>query len=92
MWSGERIDELQLHVVAVRDQLDPRVASGAVDRRLDEPEVAAGVVGHDEEPVALIVDVVLDVLPPRLDDAESVDPDDASVTHASLVVMLPEPT
>ena len=55
----EEVEVLEHHVVAVRDELLPVLAAGIGDRRRDEPEVAALVVGADVEEIAAVVDGVL---------------------------------
>ena len=67
---GERIHVLQQHVLAVGNHLVPGHEVGAPDRALHEAEVRGVQVGQDQEAVALVVDVVLQVAGPRLEDAE----------------------
>jgi hypothetical protein len=92
--AGEGVDPAQLHVRPVGDEVGPVLAPGRRLRRLDELEVLGAVgVGDDEEAVAVVLDVVLDVLLPRgRRPGTSPVGSSASSTHCSEVTLLPIPS
>jgi hypothetical protein len=67
-FEGERA--LEHHVVAMRHDFLPVFFAGRRQRRLGEAEVAALVVGADQEAAALVIDLVFVILPPRRQHAE----------------------
>src|SRR5581483_10393995 len=63
--AREYLHAVEHHLLAMRDDLAPVLLLRRVDRRGDETEVAAVVVGHYVEPVRAVIDVVLVVLAAR---------------------------
>ena len=61
------VGEVEPHPRAFRHDLGPRRSPRAVDRGGHQPEVGRSVVGEDQQSVLLVVDRVLDVVPPRFD-------------------------
>ena len=76
--ADERVDGVEAHPGAGRDDLGPPVAAGCLVGRLHQAEVLGAVVGDDEEAAraparrvaAVVVDRVLDALATWLDDGE----------------------
>ncbi len=62
----ECVHPLQPDVVASCDDLAPVLARRGCHGGLDQPEVDRSVVGGDEEPIAVVLDGVLDQGPPGL--------------------------
>ena len=68
---AESIDRIQSHAFGVRQDFPPMLAAGGRQRGLDHPEILRGVVGENEEPVAVRRDGVFDPLFPAKDHARS---------------------
>ena len=68
--AGEEIDIFEHHVVAMGNALGPVFAAGRGDRRGDQAEVAALVVGADEPQAVAMVDGVLVLVFARADQRE----------------------
>lgn len=67
---GEGVQAGEHHLGPVRDQFLPVLLAGRAHRRRHQPEVAALVVGEDQELVAMVVHLVLQVGLAPLDDGQ----------------------